>query len=290
MRPIHVSITIIALAALYVSTRPTARILFLARWETREDAPSSKRLTPGNFHSFIKHGGMLFPSSRGSSLRKPSVEPETDEPTDNRRQLNNAASPEVPSIHHHSDRKAKIARNQSLINPQLFGWIPEAYPNPLKDPTRCSIAFLPNEELQRNLPLCDPDWVLGESVMEEIAYALRNFTRTFTRPWDVGVSVMANRENENTDEDDSESRRLLATKHEQQKRREVDLNQFASPIQQSGMRMMQDMIQFPSKLLAAEVTGSDVNNLLLPPVELAVATVRKVRGSICHIFGFCALA
>lgn len=32
------------------------------------------------------------------------------------------------------------------VNPQIYGWTPDLYPNPLTDPVRCSIAFLPEEQ------------------------------------------------------------------------------------------------------------------------------------------------
>ena len=120
-------------------------------------------------------------------------------------------------------------------NPQVYGWTPGPYPNPLTDPVRCSIAFLPEEQkaimkhlahrgtptttkppinnttnasptgssnkegisdgdsnddddIPEPLRLCDPDWMLGGMYMEQIAFALRNFSDFFSQPdWDVGV-------------------------------------------------------------------------------------------------------
>lgn len=90
-------------------------------------------------------------------------------------------------------------------NPQIYGWTPEMYPNPLLDPVRCSIAFLPeeqqaimqrvvnsdgaeHEDIPEPLRLCDPDWMLGGMYMEQIAFALRNFSDFFSQPdWDVTI-------------------------------------------------------------------------------------------------------
>jgi hypothetical protein len=281
MRPMHVSITFIALAALYIaSTRPT---IFLARWD-REDAPQRLTTVSGSFHSFL-HWGMAFPaaSSRGgvSSQKSPEEASESDQD----RQLLQYFPAAVPSVRHHPSRRSgsnSPSSSGGLINPQLFGWTPEAYPNPLVNPTRCSTAFLPNQELQHNLQLCDPDWVLGEAYMEDIAYALRNFTRTFTnQQWDVGVS-MGQPQYGNIDNGNVRQRQLMGTKKSE------DLNQYASPMQQSGIRMVKQMISLPSQLLAAADVGGDTEgSFLLPPVELAVATVRKVRTTVAlSIFSF----
>ncbi|KAL7562357.1 hypothetical protein ACA910_016419 [Epithemia clementina (nom. ined.)] len=111
-------------------------------------------------------------------------------------------------------------------NPAVYGWTPAAFPNPLYNPIRCAIAYLPqfmdhpppssssssslsnsnndnldtgemvspmklqssstnqNEMLQQQqsshpLRLCDPDWVLGGSYLEQIAEAMNNFTTFF---------------------------------------------------------------------------------------------------------------
>jgi hypothetical protein len=105
-------------------------------------------------------------------------------------------------------------------NPQIYGWTPDKYPNPLIDPVRCSIAFLPEEQdaimktiarrkkqgtnneddddddgtddddIPEPLRLCDPDWMLGGMYMEQIAFALRNFSDFFSQPdWDVEVGM-----------------------------------------------------------------------------------------------------
>jgi len=276
MRPLHISITFIALAALYISTRTTNRSIFLARWD-QNDAPPQTRLVPETFHSFLKRGA-LFPASR-SRVPAPSQTPEKKDDTDSdeRRQLQHFPAPVTAFRLHPPDERSRNQNSRnakptsrtvtkpSPFNPQLFGWTPAAYPNPLVDPTRCSIVFLPNEDLQRNLQLCDPDWVLGEAYLEEIAYAMRNFTEIFTSQhgWDVGVSV-----------DNDPRRRLTAAVQEEQQEKE-DL--FVSPsLQQTGIQMVRQMVNLPNQLLSADDAGDEDSTFLLPPVELAVATVRKM--------------
>ena len=56
-----------------------------------------------------------------------------------------------------------------------YGWEPLSYPDPLLDPTRCGIAYLPETNRTR-LRLCDPDWALGGLYLEQLALALSNFT------------------------------------------------------------------------------------------------------------------
>jgi hypothetical protein len=87
------------------------------------------------------------------------------------------------------------------VNPSLFGWTPEQYPNPLVAPIRCGIAYLsmynnmsssptatmppPNlwEHYPPHVRLCDPDWVLGGWYLQAIALALRNFTDQVGDAW-----------------------------------------------------------------------------------------------------------
>jgi hypothetical protein len=88
-------------------------------------------------------------------------------------------------------------------NPQLYGWEPKLYPDPLMDSVRCGVAYLQNaeysnsngttgtpnaivttpssqEEDNTSLRLCDPDWVLGGMYLEELALALHSFSRKFS--------------------------------------------------------------------------------------------------------------
>jgi len=105
-----------------------------------------------------------------------------------------------------------------------------------------------------NLRLCDPDWVLGTTLLQEVALKLHNFTETFTNQWDVGVV------------DNTRHRRLT---------QKADLSRFASPMQQSGMGLVRQMKFLPNQLMADN--GGEDRHVALPQVELAVAVVRKVR-------------
>jgi hypothetical protein len=126
------------------------------------------------------------------------------------------------------------------INPELYGWMPNFYPNPLVSPLRCGISYLPNENLTSDLRLCDPDWVLGGIYLEEIAFAMKNFSGYFgdngDGPWDVGVGP-------------SRARRL-------------NTNTNMHTLRHSNKQ---------------QATHEDQNERLVPTVELAVATVRKMN-------------
>jgi hypothetical protein len=120
-------------------------------------------------------------------------------------------------------------------SPVIFGWTPELYPHPIVNPLGCKIAHLSSLEAAEvssyPLRLCDPDWVLGGTYLEQIAQQLYNFSTVFAPDWDVqvvtgpGVRRLNDNVNENNNEDDS----------------------------------------------------STNNFFLLPKVELAVATVRKMN-------------
>jgi hypothetical protein len=89
--------------------------------------------------------------------------------------------------------------NNNNNNPTVYGWTPEPYPNPLRNPLRCGVAFLvesysnnynnmnnnaPPQQQQppqppQHLRLCDPDWMLGGIVLTDVASAMLNFTETF---------------------------------------------------------------------------------------------------------------
>jgi hypothetical protein len=169
-----------------------------------------------------------------------------------------------PSVHGHldgirvsnDDESASGGTDEgsaSELNPQLYGWIPNFYPNPLVSPIRCGTAYLPNENLTSGLRLCDPDWVLGGIYLEDIAFSMQNFSSYFgenddendnTGPWDVGVAGPSNT-NTNTN-----TRRRL------------------------------DTIENSNSPAISEQEGDDDDDddlLPAPKVELAVATVRKMN-------------
>jgi hypothetical protein len=102
------------------------------------------------------------------------------------------------------------SNSDSESNPSSYGWVPDVYPDPWIDPVRCGIAYLlqphpeglPAEEERRGglvfedannnatepatrtsdlpLRLCDPDWVLGGTYLEEIAQKMQDFSNRFT--------------------------------------------------------------------------------------------------------------
>lgn len=76
---------------------------------------------------------------------------------------------------------------QPIPNPQLYGWTPQIYPNPLAEPERCMITYLSNPHER----LCDPDWILGGMYLEQISTGLSNFSYSMSPEehggWDVVV-------------------------------------------------------------------------------------------------------
>lgn len=151
-------------------------------------------------------------------------------------------------------------------NPQLYGWVPDAYPNPILDPTRCGISFLPEKDLRDNdrLRLCDPDWVLGGIYLEEIADSLNNFTRTFycrdnEERDDVGGMLEAREEGEEAEYTEESSLPHDENYFLDDERPEPPRKLFGQPV----------------RLQTRFLSEGEENNQL-PPVELAVATVRKV--------------
>lgn len=174
-------------------------------------------------------------------------------------------------------------------NPQLYGWEPSLYPDPLVDPVRCGVAYLPqqispfdedgstasssssvplplpsenetttaaqaapnnsishsdsDDSNESSLRLCDPDWVLGESYLEEIASALSNFSALYG-DW--------------------------ATVHTNYWRRLRSLRRLDGPEAQHFS------IEAASSEDGGGGSGSTTKTNTGPAIELAVATVRKV--------------
>ncbi len=114
--------------------------------------------------------------------------------------------------------KKRNKTNKDNNDNASYGWVPEAYPDPIIDPVRCGIAYLTDENFQTgtiaeeerrggldlnslptaaakniseelddssSLRLCDPDWVLGGAYLEEIALKMEDFSNRFT-PRDLG--------------------------------------------------------------------------------------------------------
>ena len=152
------------------------------------------------------------------------------------------------------DTNSSQDAGKSPDNPQLYGWEPNLYPDPIIDPVRCGIAYLEDEdelegtknaaEYSSPMRLCDPDWVLGGMYLEQIAAALHNFSAMFgdlvtkTRYW-------------------GRQRMLMGSLKPLRRRRRIS-EQFSIEA-------------------SSEDSGPRKDKKPGPTVELAVATVRKVR-------------
>lgn len=157
-------------------------------------------------------------------------------------------------------------------NTQMYGWTPEVYPNPLVDTSRCGIDYLSEDEnLTVNMRLCDPDWVLGREGLDDIAMSLYNFSTTFgvaadNRHWEVVVE----------NEEPSSGRRVRIPPARRKLR-------GTEPFDGSPQRSL-----FGLNIFSPLTADSDADNswVMVPPVELAVATVRKVRQQYLVIMSF----
>lgn len=247
MRPILLAFTIIAIAYLYVATRSDTRVVILDRWD-RDAAPMW--LVPTSFSL-----------RRIFNFDRPSQRP-NDEQSEQR--VNKQILTSIPILRSHPQRISDSA-SPTAGSPQIFGWTPDAYPDPTRDPIRCSLSFLPDKTISavRDLRLCDPDWVLGTTYLQEVALTLVNFTEIFTNQWDVGVV--------------GENHRRMSQEHSQAS--QESLTHFISPIQQSGMELVRRITFLPNRLLAEDASTGQGSRVILPRVSLAVAIVRKVGAS-----------
>eukprot|EP00547_Thalassionema_nitzschioides_P005430 CAMPEP_0194203588 /NCGR_PEP_ID=MMETSP0156-20130528/3308_1 /TAXON_ID=33649 /ORGANISM="Thalassionema nitzschioides, Strain L26-B" /LENGTH=611 /DNA_ID=CAMNT_0038929363 /DNA_START=128 /DNA_END=1963 /DNA_ORIENTATION=+ len=155
-------------------------------------------------------------------------------------------------------------------NPQLYGWVPDSYPNPILDPTRCGISFLPEKDLKgiNQLRLCDPDWVLGGIYLEEIADALNNFTGKF-------YCHDSNDRNDNDVETDGAEDEDKEEEYRGERSLPRDENSFASGERPEPSRQLfGQTVRFQTRVLSEEQEKSPFP---FPPVQLAVATVRKIN-------------
>jgi len=185
-------------------------------------------------------------------------------------------------------------------NTQMYGWTPEVYPNPLVDTARCGIDYLTEDNnLTCNMRLCDPDWVLGRSGLDDIAKSLYNFSTTFgvaadNRHWEVVV------EHEEPSNGRSRiqppSRRNLGRREPFQDKSdeeaEIAMLLRGSLFQHEAKRPLNTADEtkdansdalwrslFGLNIFSPMTADSDQGRswVMVPPVELAVATVRKVR-------------
>jgi len=146
----------------------------------------------------------------------------------------------------HSDSPTMAYSNPQ--RPEIYGWVPDAYPNPILDPTRCGLSFIEKSfSLENNsLRLCDPDRVFGGIYLKDIADALNNFTENF------------HGHNKPEDKDVAEAM-------------EGDL--YGGPIRKlsNKVEVEQYIMRPPTRSLSNE------NGRVLPPIEIAVAIVRKIN-------------
>jgi hypothetical protein len=252
MRPIILAVALIAIACLYMATRPDTRVVILDRWD-RDEAPLRLVPAPYSFHRIFDFGPSFAPSQ---GLNEEQHE----------QRVNKQILTSIPILRSHPQ---KIADNVSpnAGSPQIFGWTPDAYPDPTKDPIRCSLSFLPDKTIAavRDLRLCDPDWVLGTTYLQEVALTLVNFTEVFTNQWDVGVV--------------GENHRKMSEARTQAQVSRESLTHFVSPIQQSGMELVRRMTFLPNRLLVEDISTGQGGRTILPRVSVAVAIVRKVIAS-----------
>ena len=157
-------------------------------------------------------------------------------------------------------------------NTQMYGWTPAGYPNPLVDPTRCGIDYLPDVNITLGMRLCDPDWVLGGSALEEIARSLSNFSLTFGYPhqnnqrhWEVVV-----------ERNNDVPWRNLRGREQQQPQEDNNTAVVWSRRQIRPVQKTSSMYHFAGLGLFSS-SVSDEDSIMIPPVELAVATVRKMN-------------
>lgn len=177
-----------------------------------------------------------------------------------------ATVPSLASIHD-QDNPEDAATNAN--SPQLYGWEPTAYPDPILDPNRCGIAYLEEEEERERptgvdfnmtgLRLCDPDWVLGGVYLEEIALAMHNFSSLFSDPlrlpvWSTHNSPPTPRRLTQWGMGDEDSDAPINIKIVKEASSEEDDDEEE----------------------AVETTKTEKKTKPRPVIQLAVATVRKV--------------
>jgi len=156
--------------------------------------------------------------------------------------------------HNHS----RISANNNLQLPQLYGWVPDAYPDPISDPIRCRISSLENQHFTHHLRLCDPDMVLGIPYLKSIADALDNFTET-------------RRKDPFVEEERSENRvRLLL--NQQSTAKILDTHQDLYGATRSELSNNAERVMRSSKRFLL-----DGDDNAFPPIEIAVAIVRKIN-------------
>lgn len=198
-----------------------------------------------------------------------------------------------------------VLQQHGNANPAIYGWTPSTYPNPRLDPLRCGISYIVDAHRHANsmsdnnyeyevqglplgdilngnessipfsslnnhigessppLRLCDPDWMLGGLLLEEVAASMYNFSDIFSqddgeKPWDVAIG-----------------RTNMA--------KNVIWEWFESIISTIMQAFRWESDSSPKQLQQQEIPYEQVVSTtaavprVLPPVQLAVATVRKMN-------------
>jgi hypothetical protein len=181
-----------------------------------------------------------------------------------------AMVPSLAPIHDQEDPEDAATNGNS---PQLYGWEPSAYPDPILDPNRCGIAYLEEEEERERpqpgdfnmtgLRLCDPDWVLGGVYLEEIALAMHNFSSLFSDPLRLPVWSTPN--------SPPTPRRLTQWGMGNE---EPDAPVNIKIVKEASSEEDDDDDEEEE---AVETTKTEKKTKLRPVIQLAVATVRKVK-------------
>ena len=202
-----------------------------------------------------------------------------------------ATSQSKESHNESTDEASPGVSDAAPNNPQLYGWEPTVYPNPIYDPVRCGVAYIDQDEQvqqsaveetinepntvtsteipvsgnRNKLRLCDPDWVLGGMYLEEIAAALHEFSLLYG-------DIVAKSKPSSTDGDRPLLRNRLLNE-------EFRINGGDGIFLSSNGR-------HPSSLEINRRTQENITSEAYPPdhqdigsepiVQLAVATVRKV--------------
>jgi hypothetical protein len=169
-----------------------------------------------------------------------------------------------PALQRHQEKNS-LGSFPVSGSPEIAGWTSDIFPDPLVDPVRCSLSFIPDSDIamSRSYRLCDPDWVLGEVYLQEVALSLRNFSDMFSNQWAVGVV--------------GENRRQLNTVLHSQNILASSSNQVSfTPIQKSGFTLIRRFFAAPRRLLMNEDKNTNEDRTNNRQISLGVAVVRKV--------------
>lgn len=132
----------------------------------------------------------VFPSLFQQSKYSPPWKTEADSPT-----VHHSREPSKSNHSHTHDTAVHIVSDtnnstttlqDSIMNPSVYGWSPELYPNPLSHADQCHTGNLSLSH-HHHLRLCDPDHVLHIPLLEDISTLMTNFSHVFDTPLAVAV-------------------------------------------------------------------------------------------------------